>query len=65
MLWFALMISKKNKLPDLTSDLFNLLYGTDYKSELMDLDVIPEHTAFSTQNLNYQVSAERITLMVY
>ena len=51
---------KKNKLPDLTSDLFNLLYGTDYKSELMDLDVIPEHTAFSTQNLNYQVSAEEL-----
>ena len=51
---------KKNKMPDLTSDLFNLLYGTDYKSELMDLDVIPEHTAFSTQNLNYQVSAEEL-----
>ena len=51
---------KKNKLPDLTSDLFNLLYGIDYKSELMDLDVIPEHTAFSTQNLNYQVSAEEL-----
>lgn len=51
---------KKNKLPDLTSNLFNLLYGTDYKSELMDLDLIPEHTAFSTQNLNYQVSAEEL-----
>ena len=51
---------KKTKLSDLTSNLFKLLYGTDYKSELLDLDVIPEHTAFSTQNLNYQVSAEEL-----
>lgn len=51
---------KKKKLPKLTSNLFKLLYGTDYKAELLDLDTIPEHTAFSTHNLNYQVSAEEI-----
>lgn len=40
--------------------LFTLLYGTDYKAEFMDLSVIPEHTAFSNQDLNFQVSEEEL-----
>ena len=41
--------------------LFNLLYGTDYKAQFMDFDsIIPEHTAFSNQELNFQVSEEEL-----
>lgn len=51
---------KSKDIPLLTSKLFDLLYGTDYKAFLLDLDNIPERTAFSSQNLNYQISAEEL-----
>ena len=40
--------------------LFKLLYGTDYKAHFLDISVIPEHTAFSVHNLNFQVSEEEL-----
>lgn len=41
-------------------NLFKLLYGTDYKAAFMDFSVIPEHTDFSKQDLNYQISEEEL-----
>lgn len=40
--------------------LFKLLYGTDYKAQFVDFSVVPEHTAFSSQDLNFQVSEEEL-----
>lgn len=37
-----------------------LLYGTDYKAEIMDFSIIPEHTAFSSYDLNQQVTEEEL-----
>lgn len=50
----------ENDIPDFSKKLSKLLYGTEYKAALMDLDVIPEHTAFSSFNLNYQVTEEEL-----
>lgn len=51
---------KCKDLPKMSSKLFELLYGTDYKAAFLDLDTIPEHIAFSGQNLNYQISEDEI-----
>lgn len=50
----------KDDIPKFSKKLSKILYGTDYKAELMDLDVIPEHTAFSTFDLNSQVTEEEL-----
>lgn len=47
-------------IPKFAKKLSRLLYGTDYKAGLMDLSVIPEHTAFSSYDLNYQVTEEEL-----
>ena len=50
-----------NKVPDdFTQDLFNLLYGTDYKHYYTDLDNPSEHVYFSEYRLNYSISAAEI-----
>lgn len=49
-----------DELPQLTSELFTLLYGTDYKAELFDFSAIPRFTAFSTHDLNLEVSEEEL-----
>ena len=46
--------------PKFTKKLSKLLYGTDYKAGLMDFSVIPEHTAFSSYDLNQQVTEEEL-----
>ena len=43
-----------------TKKLFETLYGTDYKASIMNFDTIPEHTAFSSFDLNYQVTEEEL-----
>ena len=50
----------KEDIPNFSRKLSKLLYGTDYKAELMDFNVIPEHTAFSTYDLNFQVTEEEL-----
>lgn len=40
--------------------LFKLLYDTDYKAGFMDFSDIPEHTAFSNHDLNFQISEEEL-----
>lgn len=42
------------------SNLFNLLYGTDYKASFMDFDAIPSHIPFSIYDLNMSVTAEEL-----
>lgn len=49
-----------NDIPKIAKELFKTLYGTDYKAAFMDYSVMPEHTAFSDQNLNFQISAEEL-----
>lgn len=41
---------------DFSKKLSKLLYGTDYKTCVMDFTTIPEHTAFSSFDLNAQVT---------
>ena len=43
-----------------TSDLFELLYGTDYKATYTDLSQMPSHVDFAEEDLNYQISAEEL-----
>lgn len=50
----------EDDIPDFSRKLSQLLYGTDYKAGLMDLNIIPEHTAFSSYNLNDQVTEEEL-----
>lgn len=50
----------KDDIPIFSRKLSKLLYGTDYKAGLMDFDVIPEHTPFSTYDLNFQVTEEEL-----
>lgn len=45
---------------DFTKDLFNLLYGTDYKAYYTDLDNPSEHVYFSEYRLNYSISAAEL-----
>ena len=42
------------------SELFKLLYGTDYKAYFCDLNENPRHVDFAEENLNYQISAEEL-----
>lgn len=51
---------KSSKIPMMSFKLFELLYGTGYKAALMDIDSIPEHLDYSSDNLNYQVSEEEL-----
>lgn len=51
---------KSKNLPKMTNKLFELLYDTDYKAFMIDLDTIPEHIAFSSQDLNYQISEDEL-----
>lgn len=44
----------------LESKLFKKLYGTDYKADFIKLDSIPEHMAYSTDDLNMSVSEEEL-----
>ena len=50
----------KENIPDFSKKLSMLLYGTDYKAGIMDFSVIPEHTAFSSFDLNCQVTEEEL-----
>lgn len=45
---------------DFTKDLFNLLYGTDYKAYYTDLDNPSEHVYFSEFRINYSISAAEL-----
>lgn len=51
---------RKYKMPEFRSELFNLLYGTDYKAAFEDLSEIAGHTDFLKENINYQISAEEL-----
>lgn len=50
----------KDDIPNFSKKLSKLLYGTEYKAAIMDFEVIPEHTAFSSYDLNYQVTEEEL-----
>ena len=50
----------EDDIPDLSKKLSKLLYGTEYKAAIMDFDVIPAHTAYSSFDLNYQVTEEEL-----
>lgn len=47
-------------IPEFSKKLSKLLYGTDYKASVMDFNTIPEHTAFSSFDLNGQVTEEEL-----
>ena len=51
---------KEKDLPKFSKKLSNFLYGTDYKAELINLETMPEHIAFSSHDLNQQVSEEEL-----
>lgn len=51
---------KKKDIPQFAKNLSKLLYGTDYKANLMDFSPIPEHTPFSSYDLNFQVTEEEL-----
>ena len=51
---------KEKKLPKLAATISNQLHLTSYKADFLNLDTIPEHIAFSSQNLNVQVSEEEL-----
>lgn len=51
---------KEKKLPKLAATISNQLHHTSYKADFLNLDSIPEHVAFSDQNLNVQVSEEEL-----
>lgn len=51
---------KEKKLPKLAATISDQLHHTSYKADFLNLDSIPEHVAFSTQNLNIQVSEEEL-----
>lgn len=42
------------------SDLNQVVYGSSYKPYYIDLSEMPEHTYYSTENLNVQISAEEL-----
>ena len=44
-----------------TQELFNLLYGTDYKAYYTDLDNPSKHVYFSENRLNYSISAAELS----
>lgn len=50
----------EDDIPDFSKKLSKLLYGTDYKACIMDFTTIPEHTAFSSFDLNAQVTEEEL-----
>lgn len=50
----------EDEVPKLAAKLSKLLYGTDYKASFLDLNTIPEHTAFSSFDLNGQVTEEEL-----
>lgn len=50
----------ENRIPEFSKKLSKLLYGTDYKASVMDFNTIPEHTAFSSFDLNGQVTEEEL-----
>lgn len=50
----------EKKIPEFSKKLSKLLYGTDYKASVMDFNTIPEHTAFSSFDLNVQVTEEEL-----
>ena len=51
---------KPSRVDRLRSDLFNHLYGTDYKAFFYDMDDPPHHVAYAFENLNYQISSEEL-----
>lgn len=50
----------EDEIPKFSKKLSKLLYGTDYKASVMDFNTIPEHTAFSSFDLNGQVTEEEL-----
>lgn len=52
------------KFNDFTRDLFNLLYGTDYKAFYSNLDEPLEHCYYSHHKLNYSISAEELSTWI-
>lgn len=44
-----------------TQELFNLIYGTDYKAYYTDLDNPSKHVYFSENRLNYSISAAELS----
>lgn len=50
----------EDEIPEFSKKLSKLLYGTDYKASVMDFNTIPEHTAFSSFDLNGQVTEEEL-----
>ena len=47
-------------IPKFSAKLSELLYGTNYKASVMDFKTIPEHIAFSSFDLNGQVTEEEL-----
>lgn len=47
-------------IPEFSKKLSMLLYGTDYKADVVNLNTIPEHKAFSSFDLNCQVTEEEL-----
>lgn len=50
----------EDEIPEFSKKLSKLLYGTNYKASVMDFNTIPEHTAFSSFDLNGQVTEEEL-----
>lgn len=51
---------KQSEFEKMTDDLFRMLYGTDYKADLLDFSSIPNFTAYSKSDLNMHVSEEEL-----
>lgn len=50
----------ESDIPELSAELSKFLYKTDYKAAFLNLDTIPQHTAFSEHNLNLSVTEEEL-----
>ena len=51
---------KSDDFDSFMTELNELVYGVSYKPYYIDLSDIPQHTCYSTHNLNLQVSAEEL-----
>lgn len=56
----SIRFKDKDDFDSFTRELFNLLYGTDYKHYYTDLDHPSEHVYFSEDRLNFSISAAEI-----
>ena len=51
---------KDKEYPTLEKAVIKALYGTDYKAHFLDLSPTPQYVAFTSNDLNYQISEEEL-----